>query len=254
MPKRKKPRKPMKSASFTPTNRQKHDIPAAWKKPLCLQSQLESMYRADFIKDTSGDPLLYLRGAAPRVILAERDPTELRRLLSLEEAYTATLSLDLDAEDLAKLAAARDKVANARISGWVEKRLTVEEAIFTPLGDGAKEMGDEGKHDVASLPDRHPGGSQLLRLIERQSQRKVGANRTDRWVESVSFWIPRKNREAIMGDIQEDCVELRELGKSEWRIRANVIWQLSICALRMWPAAVKAALLAWVVAKFREMI
>lgn len=59
---------------------------------------------------------------------------------------------------------------------------------------------------------------------------------------SLSFWIPRRHREAIIGDIREDCAELRLLGKSEWRIRLHVIWQLAICLLTMWPAALKAAL------------
>jgi len=55
---------------------------------------------------------------------------------------------------------------------------------------------------------------------------------------SAAFWIPRKHREAIVGDIMEDCHELRALGKSKWRIRTHVIWQVVIALILLRSAAV----------------
>lgn len=61
--------------------------------------------------------------------------------------------------------------------------------------------------------------------------------RTKNWLVTLSFWIPRKYREAIVGDIIEDCHELRALGKSEWRIRIHVIWQVIIALILLRPVA-----------------
>lgn len=63
--------------------------------------------------------------------------------------------------------------------------------------------------------------------------------RAEKWVVSLSFWIPRKYREAIVGDMLEDCHELRELGKSEHRIWVHVLWQLVIALVLLWPASIK---------------
>ena len=61
-------------------------------------------------------------------------------------------------------------------------------------------------------------------------------------LKSWSYWIPRTYREAIVGDILEDCHELRALGKSEWRIRIHIIWQLAWALILLRPAAFMDAL------------
>jgi hypothetical protein len=63
----------------------------------------------------------------------------------------------------------------------------------------------------------------------------------EKWLISLSFWIPRKYREAISGDILEDCHEMRDLGLGEWRIRIHVLWQLTIGVIALWPEAIGSA-------------
>lgn len=67
-------------------------------------------------------------------------------------------------------------------------------------------------------------------------------DRTENLISKTSFWIPRKHREAIVGDILEDCRELRELDKSEWRIRIHIIWQLVWAFILLRPTALMDAL------------
>ena len=61
----------------------------------------------------------------------------------------------------------------------------------------------------------------------------------DKWIVSVSFWIPRKYREGIVGDILEDCYEQRRLGKSERRIWLYVLLQFVTALVLLWPAYIK---------------
>ena len=73
--------------------------------------------------------------------------------------------------------------------------------------------------------------SRLSVLLEDQGgeaadTQAAPSKRTDTFLKSFSFWIPRKHREGIMSDIHEDCGELRALGKSERRVRLNAAWQL----------------------------
>jgi hypothetical protein len=67
------------------------------------------------------------------------------------------------------------------------------------------------------------------------------STQAERWLVSLSFWIPRKYREAIAGDIFEDCREMREKGFSESRIRVHVLWQLAVAVIALWPEAVGSA-------------
>jgi hypothetical protein len=61
---------------------------------------------------------------------------------------------------------------------------------------------------------------------------------------SLSFWIPRKHREGIAGDILEDCHEMRELGFTEWRILGHVLWQFTLAVISLWPEAAGSAVAA----------
>jgi len=63
-----------------------------------------------------------------------------------------------------------------------------------------------------------------------------------KWLISLSFWVPRKYREGITGDILEDCDDLRKLGKNEWRIRTHVLWHFSLAVIMLWPEAIGSAL------------
>ena len=45
---------------------------------------------------------------------------------------------------------------------------------------------------------------------------------SEKWLISLSFWIPRRFREAVVGDILEDCRDMRSCGYSERRIQIHV--------------------------------
>jgi len=79
--------------------------------------------------------------------------------------------------------------------------------------------------------------NKVLKDISANIEELRSRNRTKDLIIKTSFWIPRKYREAIVGDIMEDCHELRVLGKSEWRIRIHVIWQLAIALILLRPTA-----------------
>jgi hypothetical protein len=66
--------------------------------------------------------------------------------------------------------------------------------------------------------------------------------KAEKWAIALGWWIPRKYRGALVGDILEDCHEMREAGCSEWRIRVQAIWQWAIGVLTLVPNAMIAAL------------
>jgi hypothetical protein len=55
---------------------------------------------------------------------------------------------------------------------------------------------------------------------------------------SLSYWVPRRYREVITGDIIEDCHEMRALGMSRLRICTHVVWQFAVALILLWPTAV----------------
>jgi len=61
------------------------------------------------------------------------------------------------------------------------------------------------------------------------------------WIVALGWWIPRKYRAAIVGDILEDCHEMREKSCGECRIRIQVLWQWAIAIVTLVPAGVLAA-------------
>lgn len=65
--------------------------------------------------------------------------------------------------------------------------------------------------------------------------------KAEKWTIALGWWIPRKYRGAIVGDILEDCHEMRETGCGEWRIRIQVIWQWVIAVGTSVPATMIAA-------------
>ena len=74
-------------------------------------------------------------------------------------------------------------------------------------------------------------------IFKRQRNRSVG-KKAEKWAVVLGWWIPRKYRDAIVGDILEDCKEMREVGCGEWRIRIQVIWQWAIAAVTLVPSAI----------------
>jgi len=64
---------------------------------------------------------------------------------------------------------------------------------------------------------------------------------SERLFTDISCLIPQEHREGIVGDITEDCQELREMGRSERRTRIYAVRQVVGGAVRAWPTALVAA-------------
>lgn len=62
--------------------------------------------------------------------------------------------------------------------------------------------------------------------------------KAEKWAVALGWWIPRKYRGPIVGDILEDCHEMRDKSYGEWRIRIHVIWQWVIAVGTLIPAVV----------------
>lgn len=60
-------------------------------------------------------------------------------------------------------------------------------------------------------------------------------NETDKWAIVLGWCFPRKHREAMVGDILEDCHEMRERGLNERRIRTHVLWQWLMSIVTLIP-------------------
>lgn len=63
-------------------------------------------------------------------------------------------------------------------------------------------------------------------------------NETENWVIMLGRCIPQKHREAIVGDILEDCHEMREGGLAERKIWTNALWQWVISVVALIPACI----------------
>jgi hypothetical protein len=55
---------------------------------------------------------------------------------------------------------------------------------------------------------------------------------------ALGWWIPRKYRGLVVGDILEDCHELRQGGSGELRIYVHVLWQWAIAVGALLPVAI----------------
>lgn len=78
----------------------------------------------------------------------------------------------------------------------------------------------------------------------KQTNTTSPGRKAEPWLTSLSFWIPRKYREPITGDILEDCHEMRELGFDERRIRVHVLWQFAVAIIALWPEPIASAVAA----------
>lgn len=70
------------------------------------------------------------------------------------------------------------------------------------------------------------------------------------WATSLGWFIPRKYRGAVLGDIMEDCVEMRDKGCTERRIKIHVIFQWSIAVIMLVPTGAK----AWIADLVKQVI
>ena len=61
------------------------------------------------------------------------------------------------------------------------------------------------------------------------------------WATSLGWFIPRKYRHVI-GDILEDCAEMRAAGCSERRIKFHVVYQWLIAVVNLVPMAMKTSI------------
>lgn len=85
---------------------------------------------------------------------------------------------------------------------------------------------------------------QWLLIIPKSNNAFSHVVTTDWVIRSLSYWIPRRYRESIMGDIYEDCAELRGVGASEFRVKIHAVWQIFLAVVVSWPAIMKASLWA----------
>lgn len=60
-------------------------------------------------------------------------------------------------------------------------------------------------------------------------------NEPEKWAIVLAWCLPQKHREAIVGDIAEDCHEMRDRGLNERRIRTHVLWQCLISVVTLIP-------------------
>ncbi len=66
-------------------------------------------------------------------------------------------------------------------------------------------------------------------------------NKAEKWAIALGWWIPRKFRGPLIGDILEDCYEMRNVGCSELRIRTQVLWQWLVGVLLLIPTTIFSA-------------
>jgi len=124
-----------------------------------------------------------------------------------------------------------------------DRELTSNEKRYIDWNDLLSRKSDfviiPGNHDITykklmkekSFVHQSISTSTLSKIFLKQTT-------TDKWLKSTSFWIPRRIREAIIGDIIEDCHELRALGKKEYRVRLHILWHLILFALSLLPTAI----------------
>jgi hypothetical protein len=67
-------------------------------------------------------------------------------------------------------------------------------------------------------------------------------NETKEWAIILGWCLPRKHREAIMGDILEDCQEMRKKGLPERKIRTHTLWQWVISVITLAPTFIFSAI------------
>ena len=70
---------------------------------------------------------------------------------------------------------------------------------------------------------------------------------------ALADWLPKRYREGLIGDLLEDCSDLRIRGHSDCRLHGHVLWHLSIDAMGRWKLGASAAA-GWLVARITAWI
>ena len=83
----------------------------------------------------------------------------------------------------------------------------------------------------------------------QRSNRSSRVRGAHSFLRAVGFLVPRRSRQALIGDLVEDVAEQRAAGYGEWRIRCTVCWQLFF-AMRLHIAG----LAAWTIAAVQKLI
>ena len=84
---------------------------------------------------------------------------------------------------------------------------------------------------------------QVLKWMQYRAMLTFKTNsRGEDWATTLGWFIPRKYRNDIIGDILEDCAEMRDLKYTERRIRFHVVYQWIIAVITLVPTAVKTSI------------
>lgn len=93
----------------------------------------------------------------------------------------------------------------------------------------------------------------MMSLKERKLTAFLASNRLSKgedWVTSLGRLIPRTYRDAVLGDIFEDCADMRDENCSEWWIKTMFCYQWAIAVVTLVPTAIR----AWVVDLVEQVI
>lgn len=110
---------------------------------------------------------------------------------------------------------------------------------------------DDASEDIARIDiDRRLSAVSALReeaIVEKTDAR----GGPERLLDRVSFLVPPRSRQSLVGDLYEECDTMREAGLSERNIAVWIIWQLLLILLMHTPKWLLGGLFGWIVARMR---
>lgn len=84
-------------------------------------------------------------------------------------------------------------------------------------------------------------------VVKRTQSQRLSTSETtyrgDSCVVLLGWFVPRQYRNTLIGDILEDCAEMREDGCTERRIKFHAIYQWLIAVITIVPTAVKTSII-----------
>jgi hypothetical protein len=130
------------------------------------------------------------------------------------------------------------------------------DAIVTDLAHSSNAMPrSRGKREVSALTALRELNRQADHSVAERSkavadpQSRCAVRRSpERLLSTIAYWIPYRHREALLGDLIEDCDALRSDGKGDSRIATHILWQISCVAFGQWKTEAAVAL-GWLIAK-----
>ena len=128
---------------------------------------------------------------------------------------------------------------HTKLKNWVHEMARMckpEEIIWI---DGSAEQKTRLETEAFSTGELIKLNQKRTRLIAilRFNANASGEN----WTISLGWFFPRKYRHVI-GDILEDCAEMRQLDYTERRIKFHVVYQWLIAVITLVPTAVKTSI------------